>query len=223
MKGQTPTLQASRREKVGSRFARRVRENGGLPAIVYGHGEQPVPITINAHDALRHFHHGEKVFKLELEGAQDDQPQYVLLRDLQFDHLGTNVVHCDFSRVDLNERVVTHVPIDLIGEARGLKSAGAILMHPLESLEIECLLTNLPDVIEVDVSDLDVGQAVHAGDVKLPLPTMKLLTDPDVIVAQIVVQSAAVADAEETEVSAEQAAEPEVVGRKPKEEEEDGD
>lgn len=215
MKGQTPTLKASAREKLGSRYSRRVRAGGGLPAVVYGHGEAPMAITINAHEALKHFHHGSKVFRLEIDSASGEQ--YVLLRDLQFDHLGTNPVHCDFSRVDLNERVETHVPIHLIGDAKGLRTVGTILMHPLEFIEIECLLTNLPDAIEVDISDLDVGHGIHAKDIKLPLDSMKLLTDPNAIVAQIVSHTGHAADGEATEVSA-APAEPELVGRKPKEE-----
>ncbi|GAB4383521.1 MAG: 50S ribosomal protein L25 [Phycisphaerales bacterium] len=220
MKGQTPVLQATRREKLGSRYCRRVRAGGGLPAVVYGHGEEPVPITINAHEALKHFHHGEKVFQLVLPGEDSSKPQFVLLRDLQFDHLGTNPVHCDFSRVDLNERVETHVPIHFIGEAKGLKNAGAILMHPLEFIEIECLITNLPEFIEVDVSDLDLGQIIHAKDVALPLPSMKLLTDPDAIVAQIVMSSIHAEESSEAEEVTAAAAEPELVGRKPKDEQE---
>lgn len=217
MKGETPTLKASTREKLGSRYSRRVRAGGGLPAVVYGHGEAPAAITINAHEALKHFHHGSKVFRLQMEGGSTGD-QYVLLRDLQFDHLGTNPVHCDFSRVDLNERVETHVPIHLIGDAKGLKSVGTILMHPIEFLEIECLLTNLPDAIEIDVSDLDVGHSIHAKDVKLPLESMKLLTDPNAIVAQIVSHATHAVEGEAAEVSA-APAEPELVGRKPKVEE----
>ncbi|MBX3322104.1 MAG: 50S ribosomal protein L25 [Phycisphaeraceae bacterium] len=220
MKDQTPTLQATKRDRVGSRYSRRIRENGGLPAIVYGHGQEPMPITVDAKIALRHFYSGDKVFQLALEGDTSGGDHYILLKELQFDHLGTGIVHCDFARVDLTERVKVRVPLHLIGDAKGLKSVGAILMHPLETIELECLLTNLPDFIEVDVSNLDVGQILHASDLQLPLPTMVLLTDPHAIVAQIVVQ------VEQAETSGEAAelgaktSEPEVVGRKPKPEDE---
>lgn len=215
MKGQTPTLQATRRERIGSRYCRRIRENGGLPAIVYGHGEEPTPIVIDARSALRHFHAGEKVFQLALAGDKSKGDHYILLKELQFDHLGTNVVHCDFARVDMNERVHVRVPIHLIGDAIGLKSVGAIMMHPLEAIEVECLVTNIPDYIEVDVTELSVGHILHASDVKLPLPTMKLLTDSHAIIAQIVVMG------EQAEGTGEAATvgagtQPELVGRKPK-------
>jgi large subunit ribosomal protein L25 len=214
MKGLTPTLQATKRDRIGSRYSRRIRETGGLPAIIYGHGEEPLPITINAKIALRHFHSGEKVFQLALEGTNAKTAEYILLKDLQFDHLGTNIVHCDFARVDLTERVNVRVPIHFIGEAEGLKSVGAIMMHPLETIELECLLTNLPDYIEIDVTSMQVGSILHASDVKLPLPTMVLLTDPHAIVAQIVVQGEQAATGEAAEVA--KGSEPEVVARKPK-------
>ncbi len=206
-------LQATVRERLGSRYSRRVRDAGGLPAIVYGHGETPLPIQVDAHSTIREFHKGHKLFQLEVEGVKADGEQYVLLKDLQYDHLGTNIVHCDFARVDLNERVETRVALHYIGDAKGLGSAGAIMMHPLEVLEIECLITNMPEHIDVDVSGMDVGDILHASDVKLPLDTMVLMTDPEAIIAQIVVQAEAEAEGEEAEVGA-TGAEPEVVGKK---------
>ncbi len=213
----TATLQATVRDRLGSRYTRRIREAGGLPAIVYGHGKDPLPIQVDSRDALRQFHKGHKLFELKVEGQGAGETNYVLLKDLQFDHMGTNIVHCDFARVDLDERIETRVSLAFIGDAKGLGSAGAIMMHPQEVIEIECLITNMPDQIEVDISDMDVGDILHAGDVKLPLPTMVLLTDPDMIIAQIVVQVEVEAEGEEAEVDA-TGAEPEVVGEKKDEE-----
>ncbi len=209
----TATLQATVRDRLGSRYTRRIREAGGLPAIVYGHGKDPLPIQIDSRAALRQFHRGHKLFELKVDGLGAGETNYVLLKDLQFDHLGTNIVHCDFARVNLDERIETRVPIAFIGDAKGLGSAGAIMMHPHEVLEIECLITNMPDQIEVDISDMDVGDILHASDVKLPLPTMVLLTDPEMIIAQIVVQVEVEAEGEEAEVDA-TGGEPEVLGEK---------
>jgi large subunit ribosomal protein L25 len=190
MHEKSPTLKAKPREKLGSRYSQRIRAAGGLPAVVYGHGEAPVSITLDAKEAITHVEKGEKVFRLDLPGTKHkDEGQMVLLRDLQFDYLGTNIVHADFARVDLNERVRTSVPIHLVGEAKGLKQAGAILMHPINELQIECLVLEIPDFIEVRVDDLDVGNGITAGDVKLPNAGMKLLTDSHGMVAQIVIQA----------------------------------
>ncbi len=209
-----PVLAAKPRERIGSRYARRARAAGGLPAVVYGHKQEPVAVTLDAHEALQHFHKGEKVFQLQVEGGSSE---FVLLKDLQYDHLGTHIVHADFARVDLNERVQTSVPIHLVGAADcvGLKSAGATLMHPTSELELECVVTNLPDYIEVDIRDLKAHGTIHASDVKLPASTMKLLTDPDAVVAHIVVHTGVDDSDEATEVGA--AAGPEVITAKKEE------
>jgi large subunit ribosomal protein L25 len=213
MSQKTPTLSAKNRERTGSRYAKRVREQGGLPAVLYGHGRDPLSITLDMKEALSHFHKGEKVFKLDFPGAKSaDEMQMVLLKDLGFDFLGTNIIHADLARVDLNERVRTKVPIHLMGEAIGLKQAGAILMHPNNEIEVECTVMEIPDFIEVRVDTLDVGHAITAGDVKLPKDTMKVITDKHAILAQILIQAEIVV-AEATAATAEGAA-PEVLTAK---------
>lgn len=215
MSENTPVLVARKRERTGSRYSRRIREQGGLPAVIYGHRQDPVAVTLDAKEALSLILKGEKVYTLEIEGGDRET---VLLRDLQYDYLGTNIVHCDLSRVDLNERVHTRVPIHLVGEAVGLKKSGAILMHAATDIEIECLVTNIPEFIEVDISGLDVGESIQAKDVTLPKETMVLLSDPNSEVAHIVYHSVTESDAEAETVS-EQAA-PEVITEKKKEEDE---
>ncbi len=205
----TPTLNAETRERTGSRYSKRLRDAGKLPAIVYGHGETPVPITLDHKEAMTHFAKGEKVFSMTVAGKNEN----VLLKDLGYDYLGNNIVHADFARVDLDERVDVKASLNFVGNAAGLKKAGAILMKPITELELNCTVTNLPDEIEVDISDLDVGGSIHAGEIKLPKPTMKLLTDPDAVVVQIVVQAEEAAEGEGAEVSAE-GGQPEVIGEK---------
>lgn len=219
MHEQAPMLQATRRDRVGSRYARRLRDQGQLPAIVYGHGEDPVPVAIDARTALGYIKKGEKVFRLDYPGQNDGaEGHYVLLKDVQFDYLGTHIVHADFARVSLDERVHTRVPLHLIGEAKGLKTAGAILIHPTTEIEIECLVAAIPDKIDVDISEVDVGHAITAADVVLPDPNMKLLEDPHAIVAQVLVQvEQKVAEAATVEAAP---AAPEVIGKKKEEEEE---
>lgn len=210
MHEKAPILKAELRQRLGTRYARRDREQGRLPGVVYGHGERPVALSLDAKEAVTLIQKGEKVFRLDLKGAGGDQ--MLLLKDVQFDYLGDTIVHADFARVDLNERVRTRVHVVLKGEAKGLKSAGAIMMHPTNELEIECRVVDLPDFIEVDVSDLDINQAITADKVALPTADMRLLTDPHAIVAQIVEQKEQVV-AEAAVVGAEPVA-PEVIGEK---------
>lgn len=216
----SPVLSASKREKVGTRYAQRVREQGGMPAIVYGHKETPLPISVPADDVLKLIEQGEKVFRI---GMGEGEPQIVLLKDVQFDYLGTNIVHCDFARVDLNERVHTRVPLHLIGDPVGLKTAHTVLMHHLEEIEIECAVKDLPDSIEHDISDLEAGATLHASDVPLPSESMSLVTDPNAAIVHIVIGSAHDEDEsdEASAVSADGAGEPEVITERKADEDKD--
>jgi len=209
MSDTTTQLSAKKRERTGSRYSQRIRNAGGLPAVVYGHKEEPISISLDAHEAIMHISRGEKVFELDIEGAS----QHVLLKDLGYDYLGTNIIHADFARVDLNERVQTKAHLRFIGDAQGLKTSGAIMMHPSTELELDVLVSNIPDHIDVDVSEMAVGDIIHASDVKLPLESMKLLTDPETIVAQIVMKAVQEDEGEAGEVGAD-GAEPEVINEK---------
>jgi len=211
MHEKAPLLTANTRDRIGSRYSQRDRAAGKLPAVIYGHKSEPVSITINAKEAIGHFATGEKVFRLNLAGAE----QMVLLKDLAFDFLGTAVVHADFARVDLDELVRTRVRIELTGEAKGLKIAGAILIHPTSEIIIECRVRDLPESIVVNVADLDVDGMITAGEVELPSKEMKLITDTHAIVAQIVEQKEIVTE-EAATVGTVGGAEPEVIGEKEK-------
>lgn len=207
-----PALNVETREKLGSRYCQRLRKAGKLPGVVYGHKQDPMAIAINFKQAMDLITKGEKVFRLDFAGANGQKEQMVLLKDLQFDYLGTNVVHCDFSRVDLNERVVTRVPVHLIGEAPGLKQIGAIMMHPTNEIEVECMVLEIPDYVEVSIAELTEEHSITAGDIKLPTASMKLKTDAHAIIAQILIQVEA--PAAEATAAVAGAAEPEVLTAK---------
>ncbi len=209
MSDTTTELSAQLRERTGSRYSQRVRKAGGLPAIVYGHKEEPVSITVDAHTAIGYISKGEKVFHMDIAGTK----QYVLLKDLGYDYLGTNIIHADFARVDMNERVDTKAHLKFVGEAVGLKTTGAIMMHPITELQLNCTVTNFPDDIIVDVSDMEVGDVIHASDITLPKDTMKLITDPKAIIAQIVMKAVQEEEGEASEVDA-AGATPEVIAEK---------
>lgn len=211
MHERAPILKATPRERLGTRYAKRDRAKGFLPGVVYGHGAAPLAVNFVTEDAVKHIESGEKVFRLDLPGKGSDQ--MLLLKDLQFDYLGDNIVHADFARVDLDERVHTRVHVELTGEAKGLKTAGAILMHPVNEIEIECRVRDIPEKVSVEIGELDVDQTITASAVKLPLPDMKLITEKDAVVAQIVVQKEEVVATEATAATAE-ATSPEVIGEK---------
>jgi len=204
------TLKAKTRERLGSRYAQRERAAGRLPGVVYGHGQAPVAISLDAKETLRYLYQGEKVFTIEITG--ESKGQTVILKDLQFDYLGTNIVHVDLSRVDLDEKIVANVHITLVGEAIGLKKAGAILTHPVTQIAVRCTVRTLPDNINVNISDLDLGGAIHARDAILPEGT-ELDSDPDAILATITQVKEEVVAAEATAVEG-ATGEPEVLTAK---------
>lgn len=186
MRESTPVLSASKRERLGTRYSQREREAGRLPIVVYAKGVEPLSLSVDAREAKRAINKGEKIFRMDLAGVFDKQT--VLLKDVQFDYLGTEIVHADFAKVSLTDRIRARVPIHLIGEAPGLKQAGAILMHPTNEVVVECVVTELPEFIEVSLGTLDVGHAITAGEVTLPGKGMKMITDKHAILAQVVIQ-----------------------------------
>lgn len=209
MHEKSPVLKGEIRERLGTRYAKRMRDQGRLPAVVYGHGQSPTAISIDAKETIRHIKSGERVFLIDIGGKKET----VLLRDVQFDYLGDGIVHCDLSRVDLDEVTHAHVHVVLRGEAVGLKSAGTLLMHPVTELTVECKLRDLPGEIVVNVSELGVGGIIHAGEITLPAG-VKLLSDSEAILAQIAHVGAEEATGEAATVEA--GAQPEVIReRKP--------
>jgi large subunit ribosomal protein L25 len=170
-------LSAETREKLGTRTTRRLRNAGKLPAIVYGHGEAPLAITVPTKAFFDSLNQGAHLFELGI----GSKAETVLLRDVQFDHLGTNIIHADFARVDLNERVTVTIGIELIGTPIGEKDGGK-LQQTLNEIEIEALVTEIPDAIHHDVSGMKLDDALHVSELTVP-SGVKVLTDGDSVVA----------------------------------------
>lgn len=207
----TATLKAQPREAKGTKAARRLRNQGKLPAIIYGHGQKPVSVAIDAHDFDQHLHHGEHVLSVDVGGKTES----FLIKAVQYDHLDTTPIHVDLARVDLNERVVVKVAIELRGTPKGL-SEGGLMDQVMPDVEIECLVTEIPEVIRPNVSHLGVDESLTVKDLELP-PSAKPIADLNAPVATIRPLATAEATEEEAE-DQEGAAEPEVIGRGKEEE-----
>lgn len=201
----TLALEAELRERIGSKAASAVRKQGRIPCIVYGHKEQPVAITVNAHDFLEGIHHGHRLMDITINGSTEK----MLIKELQFDHLGRDVVHVDLMRVDVTEMITVDVPVELKGVAKGA-SEGGVIESNTDHLEIECLAIAIPEKITVFIKDLGVGETIKAGDIKLP-EGVKLASSPEAAV----VSCRIVAEAKTTEqLEAEAPAAPEVITEK---------
>ena len=200
-------LTVESRSEMGSRANKRLRDKGLVPAVIYGHKEAVLPVKLNRKEVSTHINRGAHLFALKLGG----QSENVLIKDVQYNHLGDEVLHVDFTRVDLNERVTVTVPLELKGTPKG-EEEGAVLQQTLNDLEIECLVTEIPDAIRHNVTDMEKDSVLHVSDLKPPAG-VKILNDPEVIVATVkeIVEEAPAAAAEG------ESAEPEVIGRKAEE------
>jgi large subunit ribosomal protein L25 len=164
-------IKAEKREHAGSKSSARIRKAGRLPATIYGHKQAPESISLDRHDFVLHIQRGKKLFGVEVDGKSDN----ILVKDVQYDYLGKNIIHVDFVRVNLEEKVKVAVPIEVKGVAKGAAEGGIIHSH-LDKVDLECLVTEIPGAIVVNVKDLGVGDTIHASDLELPAGT-KLLTD----------------------------------------------
>ena len=208
MSTHTYELKAEKRERQGTRAARRLRRDDRLPAVVYGHGQPNASITLPKKQTLEHLHHGAHLFNLSLEGNS----QSVLLKDVQYDHLGQEVLHLDLFRVDLDEEITSEVPVVLVGDARGVLQGGT-LTQMRDAIELVAKVRDLPDEIRVNVSDLEIGDAVHIGDVKLP-DGVRLPEDEADFTVAMVAAPRVMSEDELATVANEDGAEPEIIGEK---------
>jgi large subunit ribosomal protein L25 len=181
----------------GSRVARRLRAAGRVPAVIYGHKQAVVPISLGRIDVLRMIKAPGHLADLDVGGTTET----VLIRDVQWDHLGKEILHLDFSRVSAEEIIDTEVNLELRGLAPGIASGG-ILEHLVHSLSINCKAGAIPESIKVDISNLQIDQGIHVRDLTLP-PDVTVNSDPDVLLVHVVVRGAAeepaAADAESTQ------------------------
>ena len=209
----TMVMKADVRNDIGSKHTKRLRRKGIVPAIVYGHKEEPVNLSFDLHGITEALHHGHRIFEVD----SGDKKQTMMVKALQYDHLGKSIIHVDMIRVDLNETVRVTVPIEQKGTSKGSHNAG-IIDELLDHLEIECVVSDIPEVISISVKELDVGDSIHAKDVELPAGA-KLMTDPNALVLHCHLVSIAKST---EEIEEEMPAGPEAITEKAKEEGEEG-
>src|SRR5919112_3783513 len=176
---ETAQLTAKPRNELGSRANKRLRDSGFIPGVIYGHKEAVVPVTLPKKELVGHLNKGAHVFDLSLDGKAEK----VLVKEVQYDHLGIEVIHVDFARVSADERVEVTVPLELKGTPAG-EADGGVLQQIIAELEIECLVTDIPSVIVHNVSEMKLDDVLHIKELKLP-PGVKAMQDEDLVVAQV--------------------------------------
>jgi len=197
---QTAQITAKSRSELGSRANKRLRDAGLLPGVIYGHKEAVVPVTLPRKDVVNHIERGAHLFDLNVDGKSEK----VLVKEVQYDHLGIQMLHIDFARVNLDEKVEITVPLELKGTPKG-EADGGVLTQLISELHIECLVTDIPDIIRHIITEMKLDDVLHIKDLKLP-GGVKALQDEDLVVATVKEIE------EETEAGAEADAEPAVIG-----------
>jgi large subunit ribosomal protein L25 len=206
-------LKADIRQETGKKNMAKLRKQGKCPAIVYGHGEEPTSITMNLRGFTDALHLGHRLVEMDMGGKKEN----LLIKAIQYDHLGKYIIHADFMRVNLAEVVHVTVDIKFKGEAPGTHEGGMLDYH-LDHIEVECKVSEIPDAIECSLKEIKLGDSLHASDIELPAGST-LVTDPKALLLNCHI----VAEAKSTEETEEEMpASPEVITEKVPEEGQEG-
>jgi large subunit ribosomal protein L25 len=185
---QQAKLTAQKRTQVGRNAIKKIKATGMVPGVIYGSAQEPVNLQINGRELLNLLSRasGENILvELEIVDGGERQNALAMIQEIQHHPLQREIVHVDFHAVSAHETVSAEVPIETVGEAIGVKVNGGLLEHILRYLEVECLPRDLPQVIEVDVTNLDIGQSLHVRELNLP-PGVEATTDAEQTVVAVV-------------------------------------
>ncbi len=182
----TVELKAKARTETGKGVARQTRLEGSFPAVLYGEGEEPRPLSVDYKDfypVIRTAAGENVILDLQIEGSKQG-PCKAIIRDIQYHPVRREILHIDFQHISMTKEITIDVPVEVVGEAVGVKTGGGILEVILREVEVECLPVNIPDAIRVDVTALEVGDSIQVGD--LTVENAKIVTDPESTVITIV-------------------------------------
>ncbi len=209
-------LEVHEREATGKNANRRLRAGGEVPAVVYGGDQNPAAIRVQEGkvvEILKSGSGGNTVFLLKLHGT--DKKRHAMIRELQSDSLTGEMIHIDFQRILLDQKVKVMIPVELDGEAEGVKTDGGLLDFVTREVEVECLPNDIPPHLTLDVAPLHIGQHVEAGELELP-EGVELLADPERVIVSVAIRKVVEEEVEEGEedllIEAE-SEEPEVIQR----------
>ena len=213
------TVEAEARASRGKNEARRTRRAGKIPGVVYGAYKDPVPVAVNPRQISQILHSKtghNTIFNLNVQGGEITP---VMIVDGQFEPIKGNLLHVDLKRIDLTKRIRVSVPVLTEGEPKGVKQQGGILEFIRREIEIECLPGDIPEHVEVDVSELMLHQGVRVRDLTVD-PKWKAVSDADMMLVHVIMPKAeeAPAPAETAAAAPATPVEPEVIKKGKKEE-----
>ncbi len=214
-------LKASVRDQTGKQLVKRLRTAGQIPAVIYGSQIEPINLVVGAKEfelAMRHASGENLLVDLHLDRAGEQGSRLALIQDVQHHPVSDEVLHIDFHEVSATETLRTEVTVRAVGEPVGVRVDGGILEHVLRELSVECLPKDLPDVIAVNIEQMNVEDVLHVSDITPPAG-VKFLDEPD---QTVFIVAAPITEEQEAALVEGAAAEgePEVIGEKPAEGEE---
>jgi large subunit ribosomal protein L25 len=175
-------LSGKRRTGTGKGVARKARAAGQIPGVLYGHGQEPVALSVSAREfelAVRK-QGGNPIIGLSLDGGENT----ALIRDVQYDPISHDIIHLDFLRISLTEMIEVQVQVRLVGTPIGVKDGGGILEPIMREVSVRCLPTAIPSSLDVDVAALNIGDSVHVSS--LSAEGVEILSDPEATLATVV-------------------------------------
>ena len=179
-------LKGARRSGIGKGVARKLRQTGSIPAVYYGRGEDPIVLTVvvkELEEVILKAEGSNVIVDLKVDG-DGGSDRKALIREIQRDPVGGHILHLDLQHISLTERITVEVPIVLTGIPIGVKDGGGILEHLLREVEVECLPTDIPSRLEIDVSALNIGDSLHVSDLKAD--RVEIRTEADRAIATVV-------------------------------------
>jgi len=216
----TASLSAEKRDGTGTGVARKLRQAGRVPGIIYGHSRSPQPLSVNTRDfekLLGSINFASTVIDLNLDGTVTK----TLIRELQRHPYRRHLVHVDFQELVAGEKVTVNIPLRFVGTAEGVRNSGGILEEIMHELHIRVDPSQIPDHIDVDVTNVTIGHSLHIRDIAIP-EGVTVLDDEDATLCVVAVPKAAVEETPVAEAVPEAAAEPELIRKvKPEDEEEE--
>ena len=206
-------LKAQKRTLIGRNAIKKIKEKGLVPAVIYGSQAEPMTLQIDARElttVLAGASSEHVLVELEILDGSQSTHRLALIQEVQHHPLKSALVHVDFHAVSATEKITSEVPIEAVGEALGVRNLGGLLEYSLRTLEVECYPQDLPDIVRIDVSNLNIGESLHVRDIQLP-SGVEAITDEDLTVVSVV---ASRVGEEVTEPAEEAAATPEVITEK---------
>lgn len=203
-------LELEKREKTGTGYVKKLRREGKIPGVFYFHGKESIPVTV-LRKSLQEIM-GKESSLIDAKFANGDKRKCIV-RNVQFDPIDHSILHVDLMGILMSEKITVTVPIHISGTPAGVKNEGGILQQMMREIEIECLPNDIPEVIELDVSELNIGDSLHATAIQAE--KFKIIGDLDRTIASVSALRVAQEIIEEEE---EEAEEPEVIGKEEKEE-----